>query len=345
MVDMLILSNAEIHSEIESDSEEDLDQSMNDDSSLFKRLNKDESTYYTCISAKCKCSITLKNEKIIRAIGQIKNIVFTEITPIPEIYDEEINPLWNSQKFLPNLPKSPEEINLPEDFKKTVVGEPFLLFDTMDDDRIIAFCTNNGLTRLSKAEQWHLDATFKAQCIWRHLSTIGLKKRYTKNEPFRLWIKKLIGLALVPLDMLENAYEIVKTTIPKNEKTSTDKMINYIDNTWIMGRYPRALWNHSNTIGPRTNNNVEGFHSKFNRSIGSSHPHIFKLIKLFQDYESLFSIKCERIQSGLELVIRKKKFVERDKIIFDLVNQLQSNLMSLEIFILKAAYLIGTEPK
>ncbi|CAF1097435.1 unnamed protein product [Brachionus calyciflorus] len=131
----------------------------------------------------------------------------------------------------------------------------------------------------------------------------------------------------------------------KNEKTSTDKMINYFDNTWMMGRYPRALWNHSNTIGPRTNNNVEGFHSKFNRSIGSSHPHIFKLIKLFQDYESLFSIKFERIQSGLELVIRKKKFVERDKKIFDLVNQLQSNLMSLEIFILKAAFLIGTEPK
>ncbi|CAF1078341.1 unnamed protein product [Brachionus calyciflorus] len=86
MVDMLILSNAEIHSEIESDSEENLDQSMNDDSSLFevtnilntsyvysndyfykfKRLNKDECTYYTCISAKYKCSIKLKNEKIIR---------------------------------------------------------------------------------------------------------------------------------------------------------------------------------------------------------------------------------------------------------------------------------------
>ena len=59
-------------------------------------------------------------------------------------------------------------------------------------------------------------------------------------------------------------------------------MIKYFDATWLMGCFLPTLWNHSNTIGPRTNNNVEGFHSKFNRSIGSPHPNIYKLIKLFQ---------------------------------------------------------------
>ena len=59
------------------------------------------------------------------------------------------------------------------------------------------------------------------------------------------------------------------------------------DSTWLNGRFPIALWNHNVTIGPRINNFVEGFHSKLNKAIGSPHPNTFKLINLFQNYESL----------------------------------------------------------
>ncbi len=39
------------------------------------------------------------------------------------------------------------------------------------------------------------------------------------------------------------------------------------------------------TVGPRTNNHVEGFHSKLNKYLKAPHPHIFKLINVYKRYE------------------------------------------------------------
>ncbi|CAF0860245.1 unnamed protein product [Brachionus calyciflorus] len=178
-----------------------------------------------------------------------------------------------------------------------------------------------------------------SQCLWRHLSTIDLKRKYSTNSNFRLWIKKIISLAFVPLDMIDSVYDIIKRDIPKNEKISTDKMLSYFESTLSNRRFGRVIWNHSNTQGPRTNNNLEGFHSKFN------HLHIFKLIKLFQGFEALYAVKFERIKNGLEVVKRRKEYVDQDKNIKALNEDLRNNLITSENFISQAAYLIGTDAK
>jgi hypothetical protein len=41
------------------------------------------------------------------------------------------------------------------------------------------------------------------------------------------------------------------------------------------------LWNHSFSIGPRTNNRCEDSHSKLNCIIGCPHPNIFKVVEIF----------------------------------------------------------------
>ncbi|CAF1136280.1 unnamed protein product [Brachionus calyciflorus] len=110
-----------------------------------------------------------------------------EITPLPQVYNDEIQELSSlvsteaiaqfispfdkikstlyriRSKTIPKLPKTTEEIIIPDNFAKTLdQKERFLLFDTKDVDRIIAFCSMSGLSRLSQADQWHIDATFKA---------------------------------------------------------------------------------------------------------------------------------------------------------------------------------------
>ncbi|CAF1083593.1 unnamed protein product [Brachionus calyciflorus] len=63
---------------------------------------------------------------------------------------------------IPSLPKSLERIDssLPR-FQKTTYKKRFLLFDTDDKERIIAFASDIQLEILSKSKRWHVDDTFK----------------------------------------------------------------------------------------------------------------------------------------------------------------------------------------
>lgn len=45
-----------------------------------------------------------------------------------------------------------------------------------------------------------------------------------------------------------------------------------------------TLWNVSDR-GRRTNNNVEGWHSKFNKMVGGRHPNVWRVIQIFQSDE------------------------------------------------------------
>ncbi|CAF0869379.1 unnamed protein product, partial [Brachionus calyciflorus] len=54
-----------------------------------------------------------------------------------------------------------DEINLDNEFGLTEDGQPFVLFDSKDNDRIIGFCSPIGLEILSKAKRLHSDGTFK----------------------------------------------------------------------------------------------------------------------------------------------------------------------------------------
>jgi hypothetical protein len=65
-------------------------------------------------------------------------------------------------KDIPKNPKSVDKIDLSsERFSNTLYKKRFLLFDTNDDDRIIAYASDIQLTILAKATRWHIDGTFK----------------------------------------------------------------------------------------------------------------------------------------------------------------------------------------
>ena len=63
----------------------------------------------------------------------------------------------------PKIPIDLPAINIDQDrYRLTNYNRRFVLFDTNDDDRIIAHSSNVQLEILSKASRWHLDGTFKS---------------------------------------------------------------------------------------------------------------------------------------------------------------------------------------
>ena len=66
-----------------------------------------------------------------------------------------------------------------------------------------------------------------------------------------------------PLEVDFGFWELIDDLPSYGEKIK--KFREYVFNTWITnGSFPVSLWNHFENQGPRTNNHVEGFHSKIN---------------------------------------------------------------------------------
>ena len=122
----------------------------------------------------------------LKTVVRIRERCYKEVNPIPEIYDDEIatlneflstdvisryispfqtmrTTLYNiRKKKLPSIPNHTSEIALTEEFAQTIDKKRFILYDSNDDDRVIAFCSDAGLEKLAASDKWHIDGTFKA---------------------------------------------------------------------------------------------------------------------------------------------------------------------------------------
>lgn len=77
---------------------------------------------------------------------------------------------------------------------------------------------------------------------------------------------------------------------PEREKV-TIQFYNYFGTRWLEGsKFPSFLWNHYETIEPRSNNHSEGYKFTLNNEIYSVHPNIVGLIGTLKEQDVLNSI-------------------------------------------------------
>ena len=117
----------------------------------------------------------------------------------------------------------------------------------------------------------------------------------------RAWLEKFKSLAFVPIDLVETAFNNLITLQP--DSTHSDKFhlfYTYFRTTWLEGaKFPPALWNHYETIGPRSKNHVEGHNFTLNNDIDSVHPNIFRLKGTLKEHEVLNSMNYIRLIHGI----------------------------------------------
>ena len=150
------------------------------------------------------------------------------------------------------------------------------MYDTNDDDRAIAFCSDAGLEKLAKSDQWHIDGTFQAApLIYYQLLIIHT---YLFGFMFPCWY----------ILLKSKDYNMYKKVIEKLKESSGRFNLNpkRLTVKGCMFHYAQCIWRNVNTFdfktnylkdeafilktrrlstGPRTINHVEGFHSKFNK--------------------------------------------------------------------------------
>jgi len=75
----------------------------------------------------------------------------------------------------------------------------------------------------------------------------------------------------------------------------------YFVSQWMTTMTP-DLWNTFDDPDDRSTNRVEGFHSKLNRVIISSHPSLFVLINIFKKLETEYAILMLAIANGMYFI-------------------------------------------
>ncbi|CAF4958792.1 unnamed protein product [Rotaria sp. Silwood1] len=99
----------------------------------------------------------------------------------------------------------------------------------------------------------HIGCNFHfVNAIYRQIQHLGLVTDYRNDECVRSSARKLMALALVPIDKLELAFQKVARESPRSLKP----LIDYFNRYW-MTKVKWTLWNVSN-VELRTNNIVEG---------------------------------------------------------------------------------------
>lgn len=144
------------------------------------------------------------------------------------------------------------------------------------------------------------------QCIWRNVQKLGLQKSYDDRPIVRTTVKRLIAMPFVDPLHLDDAMEWIFNETEDDEEC--EKIIHYFWRAFFAPNayFKRDIWSHFDNFGPRTTNNVEGWHMALNRRIGIAHPNIWKFIAALQDQTRNFKSKVLMAESG-QKVLKKGK--------------------------------------
>ena len=170
--------------------------------------------------------------------------------------------------------------------------------------------------------------------VWRNVQFNGLVKIYKSDATIRCWINQFKALPFVPLEEITKACELIKDNKPVDNE-NVDAFYMYFMSTWVDGKgaFDTKIWNHHNTIGPRTNNHVEGANHKLNEFIDAKkHPDIYSLILTLKDMETEAKIQFMRVKDSNEPQKRKQIYIRKDQAKEEFKSDYFNNKISLDCY-------------
>jgi hypothetical protein len=175
------------------------------------------------------------------------------------------------------------------------------------------------------------------QCLWKKIQHLGLQSRYEQDKNVECWVRRMMALPLVPLDVVDDVFMWAMADAPGVVEATA--FHDYMCETWIDSgcRFHRSLWNHFTTSYDRTNNALEGWHFRMNRSTSSKHPAVFKVIELLRKEQRHVECRIAVLKAGApaknqKAAYRRSKekflrlrsdFVEGTRSLFDYVDAIK----------------------
>ena len=170
------------------------------------------------------------------------------------------------------------------------------------------------------------------KAIWSHVQDLGLVTDYNDNKAVKKTIRMLMSLAFLPRPLVRPNFFIIEgsNTVLNSDKLQT--LCNYFKETWLNGPFDIWLWNvNQETL--RTNNLVEGWHNRLNRSVGKHHPNLFELITNLKKEQYDTELTISRARLGAATTVRRRKYRELETRIVNLTEQHRTGGISTREFL------------
>ena len=130
------------------------------------------------------------------------------------------------------------------------------------------------------------------QNLWKHVQILGLKIPYGQSRSLKKLIKKIMAIGYLPSALVRMNFFNLK------QEQNTRRLIlrfpglrnwiNYVENTYIGGNWAPRVWNvFDRNMSQRTNNNIEGYHSRLNKFVEVRHPSLWVFIRKLKDIQLL----------------------------------------------------------
>ena len=136
------------------------------------------------------------------------------------------------------------------------------------------------------------------QAIWRKVQALGLTSDYSNPQDTTLknFVQKMGAIAFCPPAFVRPAWISVQQEAP--QLLRVDELVDYFSTTWVNRSYQIRKWNHYKTDGPRTNNHVEGWHSRLKKVVGKAHRNNYKLVEVIKKEEALTTMRVQQLVAG-----------------------------------------------
>ena len=171
------------------------------------------------------------------------------------------------------------------------------------------------------------------QCVWRKIQEMGLSLAYREQDgAFALSARCLAALAFVPLFDVCDSFDML--VADENFDQRLQPLVVYFEDTWIGRRsvrgqrdspmFPITSWNVFTRClnrERRTNNDIEGWHRRFQTVVIRRNPSVFDCIEALKREQKRNETRINRINAGEQLTHKKRKYRDLDERIFKLVTE------------------------
>ncbi|CAG2240451.1 unnamed protein product [Mytilus edulis] len=169
------------------------------------------------------------------------------------------------------------------------------LKQVVPDLRVQAFCLDFESAAWSAIKTVFPTAEIKGcsfhwcQAVMRKVAMLGLKTAYDSKKSVHLFIRKLLALPYLPSDHIRPAFtEMLQTTATASPQIK--QLMTYLQRTWFNNTVWTVQQWSVHRLSVRTNNDVEGWHRRFNGKAAHNHLHFYKIVPAFQQEAKTVSI-------------------------------------------------------
>lgn len=178
-----------------------------------------------------------------------------------------------------------------------------------------------------------------SQAVWRKVQEIGLQAAYNRHEGVYKLIRKLLVLPFLPEEHIVPTFEKLEQKCTNDEQLS--RLSAYIRSTWINDSdFSTAAW--CVFMQPiRTNNDVEGWHHRFNMRAVNGRLPFYVLVPLLREEAKTVEIQMTLLSNRKLKRCQRKKYRTLQAKLFNAWDTYQNGITKTSALLDQIAHLYG----